>query len=922
MAKTNKTLMIIDGHGLVHRAYHALPPMTSPDGEPVNAVYGVTSMTLKLLQEYKPDYACVAFDRHGESARKQSFEAYKAQRQKKPDDFYQQIPYIEESLTALGVKAIESKEAGYEADDVIGSIVYEVNKNFDDVNILIISGDQDILQLVNDQTKVLSFSKGISETIIYDEHKVKLRYGFTPKQLIDYKALRGDPSDNIPGVKGIGEKTATQLIIDFQSLDNIYKNLDQANLSPRQKDLLANQKDDAYLSYQLVTIKTNMPTTFNLEECVWELPNPEITYAVFQKFGFKSLIDRLARNFKSTLPEKKEVTKPEEIETGDINTVLALQEKNLKQSNPNQHYNLINNITDLNNLIEQLKNVDLLALDTETDSLETYTAKLLGISLCWQENKAYYIDCMALPEAIKILQPVLINKAIIGHNLKFDLKVLHRAGLELNNVAGDSLLSAYIVFGSERNLSLDSLVFNEFGYQMQPIEDLIGAKGKDQISLNEVDPAKVSWYSCEDVDFTLKLFTKITKQLDPDDKSILDSIEIPLIKVLANMENEGILVDKKYLNDLQVNFKSELDDLTEKIIKLAGMEFNLNSPIQLAEVLFDKLKLPTAGIKKTKTGFSTAADELDKLMHSHEIVPLISSYREYNKLQNTYVESLPEQLDNHNRIHTSFNQTITATGRLSSSDPNLQNIPVRTPLGKKIRGAFIAKPNHVLISADYSQIELRLAAHLSNEDTMINAFNNQADIHKDTASKIFKISPDEVTSEQRSLAKTINFGILYGLGSVGLSQRVNISRLQARQFIDDYFSAFPKLLAWREQLIKTARLEGCAKTMFGRKRQLPNINAGAHQLRASAERMAINMPVQGACADIIKLAMIKLAQELPTKFPEVKMLLQVHDELVFECPKEKAGDASKFIADIMNNVCELKVPIIVDTAFADRWSEC
>lgn len=916
MAKNNKTLMIIDGHGLVHRAYHALPPMTSPDGEPVNAVYGVTSMTLKLLQEYKPDYACVAFDRHGESARKQSFANYKAQRQKKPDDFYQQIPYIENCLTALGVEVIESKENGYEADDVIGSIVYEVNKNFEDINILIISGDQDILQLVNAQTKVLSFSKGISETIIYDEHKVKLRYGFTPKQLIDYKALRGDPSDNIPGVKGIGEKTATQLIIDFQSLDNIYKNLDQASLSPRQKDLLKSQKDDAYLSYELVTIKTDLPTTFALNNCQWQLPQPETIYSVFQKYGFKSLIDRLKRNFIN------QITKSSPIEIHDIDKVIAKQQQTFQPNQPKQNYTLVNNDNGLSNLIKELSQVKTLVIDTETDSLTTHSAKLLGISFCWKENSAYYLDYLALPSALKLLQPVLLNKEIIGHNLKFDLKILNRAGLELKNIVGDSLLSAYIIFGSERNLSLDSLVLNELGYQMQPIEALIGVKGKDQISLDQVEPAKVSWYSCEDADYTFKLFNKLNQQLDSDDKSILDSMEIPLIKVLANMENEGILVDKNYLANLQTNFQNELDELKINITKLAGMDFNLNSPIQLAEVLFDKLKLSTTGIKKTKTGFSTAAEELDKLINQHEIIALISQYREYNKLQNTYVERLPEQLDEHNRIHTNFNQTITATGRLSSSDPNLQNIPVRTPLGKKIRGAFIAKENHVLISADYSQIELRLAAHLSDEDTMIEAFNNQADIHKDTAAKIFKIKPEEVTSEQRSLAKTINFGILYGLGSVGLSQRVNISRLQARQFINDYFTAFPKLLAWREQLVKTARLDGYAKTMFGRKRQLPNINAGAPQLRAAAERMAINMPVQGACADIIKLAMIKLAQELPTKFPEVKMLLQVHDELVFECPKEQAEDASKFIADIMNNVCELKVPIIVDTAFADRWSEC
>ena len=926
MPKANKTLMIIDGHGLVHRAYHALPPMTSPTGEPVNAAYGVTSMALKLLQEHKPDYACVAFDRHGESERKKTFEAYKAQRETKPDDFYQQIPYIEESLASLGIRAIESHEGGYEADDVIGTIVVKVNKENPDVDCLIISGDQDILQLVNEQTNVVSFSKGISETIIYDIPGVINRYGFKPKQLIDYKALRGDPSDNIPGVKGIGEKTATQLVIDFGTLDNIYKNLDQANLTPRQKLLLSDQKADAYLSYQLVTIKTDLQTTFDLNECLWQLPALETTMSVFQKYGFKSLIDRLSRNFKNN-SQTEAVKKPTEPETLDIHTAFALQQPLIanaseKEKDPNLNYQLINSKEKFDQLIEKLKPVQQITIDTETDSLDTLTAKLLGISLCWQENEAYYIDCVALPGAVKSLQPELLNKPVLGHNIKFDLKVLRRAGLELNNIINDSLLSAYVAFGSERNLSLDGLVFNELGHQMEPIEDLIGAKGKTQITLAEVAPERVSWYSCEDVDFTLKLAKKIDTQLDSDACKILNDFEIPLIKVLADMEDEGILVDKNYLADLQKDFNLELETLRTKIIELAGQDFNLNSPSQLADILFNKLKLSTAGIKKTKTGISTAADELDKLMDSHAIVPLISNYREYNKLQNTYVERLPEQLDKNDRVHTSFNQTITATGRLSSSDPNLQNIPVRTTLGKKIRGAFIAKPNHVLISADYSQIELRIAAHLSNESLMIEAFKNNADIHKNTAAKIFKVKLEDVTSEQRSLAKTINFGILYGLGSVGLAQRVNISRLQAKQFIDDYFAAFPKLLEWRKQLIESARAEGHAQTMFGRKRQLPNIDAGAPQLRAAAERMAINMPIQGANADIIKLAMIKLHKELPVAFPQVKMLLQVHDELVFECPENQAEDAGKFITNIMSNICTLKVPIIVDTAFAKRWNEC
>jgi DNA polymerase-1 len=918
MTKNRKKILIIDGHGLVHRAYHALPPMTSPAGLPVNAAYGVTSMVLKLLQEQQPDYACVAFDRPGESERKKSFVAYKAQREQKTEDFYQQIPFIEESLAALGVKAIESKVPGYEADDVIGSIVAKINQQQPDVDCLIISGDQDILQLVNEQVKVLSFIKGMSQTIVYDQKAVKNRYGFSPPQLIDFKALRGDPSDNIPGVKGIGEKTASQLVSEFGTLDNIYKKLEQSQLTTRQKQLLSDQKADAYLSYELVTIKKDLITTFSLADCQWQGPKLAQAMKVFQKYGFKSLLDRLTKGFKKTL---EQIGSP----VMDLDAAINMQAKVTDKQSANQpkiDYQLVNKQTQLNKLLAELKNIKQLVIDTETDSLNTTSAKLLGISFCWQPGRAYYLDCRALPDAIKLLQPLLLNLPIIGHNLKFDLKILQLAGLELNNVANDSLLSAYVAFGSDRNLSLDALVFSELGYQMQPIEDLIGQKGKTQINLSAVATEKVGWYSCEDADFTLRLANKLNENLTSTDKKILNEFEIPLIKVLQAMETEGILVDKKYLVELQKNFESELANLREKIIKLSGEDFNINSTQQLADILFNKLKISSVNIKKTKTGISTAANELEKLNDVHPIIPLISQYREYNKLQNTYAERLPEQLDKNSRVHTNFNQTITATGRLSSSDPNLQNIPVRTPLGKKIRNAFLALPDQVLISADYSQIELRLAAHLADEDAMISAFANKADIHRDTASKIFKLPSEKITDEQRSLAKTINFGILYGLSAFGLAQRVKIDRQQAKAFIDEYFLAFPKLANWRDKQIETAREQGFAQTMFGRKRILANINAGSPQLRAAAERMAINMPVQGACADIIKLAMIKLHKELPKKFPQAKMLIQVHDELVFSCPKDQVKTICKFITDIMENVCQLKVPIEVNIGFGQRWSDC
>lgn len=917
MNKANKTLMIIDGHGLVHRAYHAIPPMNAPSGEPVNAAFGVTSMTLKLLQEFKPDYICIAFDRPGESVRVNDFVAYKAQRVKKEDDFYQQIPYIEECAQALGVNVIESLEPGYEADDVIGTVSQQVVQTTKDVDVLIVSSDQDILQLVNDRINVLAFKKGFSESIIYNTNEVKNKYGFLPEQIIDYKALRGDPSDNIPGVKGIGEKTAGQLIIDLDNLDNIYDQIDSAQLSPRQKDLIKNQKAEAYLSKKLVTIKTDLKTNFTLDTCLWRLPAIETTAHVFQKYGFKSLIDRLSRNFK---PINNSI-KNEEM---DIDDALALQTNKKAEKKWQQDYRIVKTQTEFNKLINHLKNADLIVVDTETTSLNTLSANLLGISFCWQPGLAYYVDCQSITNAPQQLKPIFEQqkKAVIGHNIKYDYKILKRFGLQLTNINNDTLIEAYIAFGSERALNLDALVFNELGYQMQPITDLIGPNGPKQISLDQVEVEKVGWYSCEDVDFTLRLHQIIEAQLKDEDKKILNEFEIPLIKILADMEDNGILVDKDYLASMQKDFAKELIDLEKQIKTLADCDFNLNSPSQLAEVLFNKLKLPIAGLKKTKTGISTAAQELEKLINEHKIIALIIQYREYSKLQNTYIETLPEQLDNLGRVHTSFNQTITATGRLSSSDPNLQNIPIRSDLGKKIRGAFIASGNNVLISADYSQIELRIAASLAQEKTMIEAFNNGADIHRDTAAKIFNTNPDEITSEQRSIAKTINFGILYGLGAFGLAQRVNISRVQAKKFIDDYFSAFPNLKKWRDQAIENARHLGYAQTLFGRRRYLVNINSPAAQLRAGAERMAINMPIQGANADIIKLAMIKLDHGLKEKFPEAKMLVQVHDELVFECPQNQVQEVCNYINKIMTTVCQLDVPIVVDIAYAKRWNEC
>jgi len=928
-----KKFIILDGNALLHRAFHALPPMTTKDGTLVNAVYGFTNILLKIIKELKPDYICSAFDRAGKSKRAEEFAAYKAQRVKQPDELYHQIPIIEKMLAAFNIPVIDSQKDGYEADDVIGSVVTKIKDKHPDIKSTIVTGDLDALQLADENIEIFTFKKGISESLTYSPATVKQRYDLNPDQLIDYKALRGDPSDNIPGVKGIGEKTATELIKKFDSLEKLYQAIEKNDeklkkFKERIINLLKEQKKEAFLSKKLVTIKTNLLTNFKLEQTKIEGFDKNKIVKLFTELEFRSLMNKIPSELAGSETEITEQTPA--LNQGQLEFINL----GTKPPHTKLNYHLIDTESKFKVFFSKLKKQKEFALDTETTSLDVWQAKLLGISFSWKNNEAYFISLrlneqkkvVQSQEWLKQLKPILENTQVkkIGHNLKYDFEILLNYGIEIKGIEFDSMIAAYLLASNERNLSLDDLVFSELGYQMQPIKELIGPKGKSQLSMAEVELNKLSWYACEDADFTFKLYQKLKPELIKiSDYGLLEKIELPLIPILAEMEKTGIKINLKKLASLNKEFSQKIKAVKKKIYKLAGHKFNIASPLQLKEVLFTKLKISTAGLKKIKTGISTAAMELDKMADRHPIIKLISEFREYSKLQNTYLNALPKLVNpKTGRVHTSFNQTVTATGRFSSSNPNLQNIPIRTKIGKEIRKVFIAERGLSLISADYSQIELRVIASLAKDKKMIESFKKGEDIHKRTAANINKVAIEKVKPEQRYAAKEVNFGVIYGLGHVGLAQRTGISREEAKMFIEEYFAIHPAIKKWLDQTKKLAHQKGFVEDLFGRRRYLPNINSGIQLLQAAAERMAINMPIQGTAADLLKLAMIKIHKELPKISKTAKMLLTVHDELVFEVKDSEVKKISKFVKDIMENIYTLNVPIKVEVNSGKNWGEC
>ena len=901
MAQKKDILLLVDGNALVHRGFHAIPHLSTKAGEPTNGVYGFTVLFLRALKELGPRYVAVAFDLPGGTFRDKLYKAYKEHRVAAPAELYSQIPRVKELVQAMNVPVFELE--GYEADDIIGSLA-QLGKAQPNLEVVILTGDLDALQLVDDNVRVFAPKKGLTETILYDRKAVEARYGLAPEQIVDYKALRGDASDNIPGVKGIGEKTATELLQKFKNLAGVYQaavgHPETSGLKPKILTALSAHKRDAEISQKLAQIVRDLPIRLDLAKA--ELADFEESKVVqmFQELEFRSLIDKI--------PRSRQVIE----ETIDV-------EGEVLKSN----YELVDTKAKFNALLKELIDVKEIAIDTETTSLHPVQAELLGLGIGWQEGKAFYVlkDYLG-PELVKILESASVRK--IGHNIKYDYLVLRQAGINLQGIDFDTMIAAYLLNPGARAFDLDTLTFNEFGFRKIAIQSLIG-QGKNEINMSAVDPARVAAYCGEDVDCTWRLKQKLEKELKAKNlDKIFYEIEMPLIPVLAEMEHRGIRIDSSYLKNLSKRAEAIADDVRKKIWRLAGEEFNIGSPLQLKKILFDKLEIPTEDLKKGKTGLSTAATELEKLRGLHPIVDLIFDWRELTKLKNTYLDALPGLVyKKTGRLHTSFNQTIAATGRLSSSDPNLQNIPIRTTLGREVRKAFVADHGYKLVSIDYSQIELRLAAHLAGDPKMIEAFQLGRDIHTVTAQEIFDVkNPEDVTADMRRSAKTINFGVLYGVSAYGLKSRIpGVSVGSAEDFIKKYFATYKRLAEYLDEVVEETKKTGYVRNELGRLRFLPEINSSQFQVRSGAERAAINMPFQSLSADIIKMAMNKLGEQELISRDDCRLLLQVHDELVFEIAADKIDKYVPDIVKIMQNIYKLKVPLVVDAKAGDNWEE-
>ncbi|MDP2736668.1 MAG: DNA polymerase I [bacterium] len=920
--------MIIDGNALIHRSFHALPPLTTKTGEIVNAVYGFTSVLIKAIKEFRPEYVALTLDRKEKTFRHEQFKDYKATRVKAPDELYAQIPRVKEIAKGFNIPIYEL--AGFEADDLIGTLANLVDGA---VEKIIVTGDMDTMQLVNDHTKVFTMKRGLTDSVIYDEKAVRERYGLKPEQMIDFKALRGDPSDNIPGVKGIGEKTATELLQNFKTLDGVYKNIKSKKIKDRVRELLLQYKKDALMSKELATIKCDIKIEFDLDQARFGQFDQEKLAKLFNELEFRSLLPRLQGLAQDS---EKRLIKSDGYEQVD----------KFKRNLELFKYELIDDDVKFNKFLKKLEAQKEFAFDTETANFNPVTAELLGISFSWKAGEAYYLEIknkklkvksdlfnyreMEASKAnnkwLEILKPIFEDEKIkkYGHNIKFDIEVMASLDIKVKGVAADSMIASYLLNPGSRQHNLDAVTFSEFNHQKITKEDLLG-KGKEKIVFSQVPIEKLYNYSCEDADFTNRLVKKLIPELKKQKLiKLFDEIEMPLALVLATMEINGIKINQKFLADMGKTVDKKINRLTKKIHELAGQEFNINSTQQLREVLFEKLAIPAMGISKNKTGFSTGADELAKLKGQHPIIDLIQEYREVVKLSTTYIEALPKLVNSKTgRLHTSFNQTVTATGRLSSTEPNMQNIPIRTELGREIRKAFIADKGYKLLSLDYSQIELRLAAHMSGDKKMISAFKNGEDIHTATAAEINQVALSEVTPEMRREAKAVNFGILYGQGPHGLSQGADIPYARAKEFIDQYFAVYKGVKKFVDSTIEMAREKGYTETLFQRRRILPEINSSVVQVRKAAERMAINTPLQGTAADIIKVAMIKIQELIAEKYgaSELKMLLQVHDELVFEIKEDLVKKTAEEIREIMESVMKLKVPLGVDASVGDNWGE-
>lgn len=928
MKNINKKFVIIDGNALIHRSYHALPPsLVTKGGTLVNAVYGFTAFILKAFLELEPEFVVLTLDRPAPTFRHEQYAEYKATRTKAPDELYAQIPLVKEIAKALDISIFE--QDGLEADDLIGCLAKRAEKETDWHNI-IITGDMDTLQLVSERTSVYSMGKGFSESKIYTPDKVEERYGLKTDQIIDYKGLRGDPSDNIPGVKGIGEKGATDLLQKFYKLEGVYQALDNddSNIKPRTKELLKAGKESAFFSRSLATIDTEAKLKFAWEDFRLSSFDEEKAKNIFIKFEFKSLLNRLQQIKK--------------LKPGVKSTESGSDDKNIEEKKPKKKIkiNLINNDSDFKKLLLELGRQKAFAVNLISESEDPFDSKLLGLAFSFDIKSAYYLpvnnsekkldlfnfnlEDSAQVKRLEQLKPILENDVILkyGHDLKIVQRFLMEAGIKLSGLSFDTLIASYLLSPERSDHSLSGLAFRELAEEKLDIKEVRGT-GKDSLSFSEIEIETLANFAGEEANYIWRLRDILFKKLEKNELlKLFDKIEIPLISVLAKMEKQGIILNPKPLKALAKILAKKLEQLSKEIHQISQEDFNINSPKQLQAILFEKLEIPSKGLKKTKTGISTADDELEKIKDQHKIIPLIKSYRELSKLQNTYILALPELINKTDgRLHTSFKQTVASTGRLSSANPNLQNIPTRSAEGREIRKAFEAQEGYKLLGLDYSQIELRLAAHLSKDKKMINAFLKEEDIHSATAAAINNVKLNEVTKEMRQAAKATNFGILYGQGPHGLSQAAGITYAEARIFIDRYFEVYPKIKKMMDQNIKLASKRGFAETIFKRRRPLPELESPLIQIKKAGERIAINMPIQGSAADMIKKAMIDIDQVIKGKEDEIRLLLQIHDELIFEVKTDKLEKYQAIITKLMDEVIKLSVPITVDSKSGKTWAE-
>ena len=932
MANQNR-LFLLDAYALIFRGYYAFikNPRINSKGMDTSAILGFTNSLFDVIKRERPDYLAVAFDKGGSQVRNDMFPDYKANRSETPEAIKIAVPYIQNLLKALHIPVVELE--GFEADDIIGTLAKQAEK--EDFQVFMVTPDKDFAQLVSDNIFMYRPARMGNGIEIWGIPEVQKKFEIDhPEQVIDYLGMMGDAVDNIPGLPGVGDKTAKKFLAEYGSMEALLENTHE--LKGKMKEKVEANKELGLLSKKLARILLDVPVQFDASSYRLSQPDIPAVKELFQELEFRRLSETFIKVFApNEAPSQPEPTAPAAApvafdlfhQPGSGQLENTFEHKTL--ANTPHHYQCVQTPIECSLLVATMMRQKSVCFDTETTGLDAVNASLVGIAFSWQAGTGYYVpiseDEAQRNETLKDLAPFFANETIekVGQNLKYDIKVMHQHGIAVKGPLFDTMLAHYIINPDMRH-NMDILAETYLNYRPKPISDLIGKKGKNQGSMRDVPLDQQTEYAAEDADITWQLKEHFEQELGKNEqRELLNKVELPLVRVLAAMELAGISLDVPYLNNMATQLEHEAQQLAQRIFDQAGETFNLASPKQLGPILFDKLKLVDKP-KKTKTGqYSTAEEVLSTLAKNHPIVADILEWRSVQKLNNTYVSALPQDVNTHsNRVHTVYNQAVAATGRLSSNHPNLQNIPIRTPRGQQVRKAFVAKDNQrVLMAADYSQIELRIIASLSEDPSMVAAFNNNEDIHAATAAKVFGVPLEEVSREQRSQAKTVNFGIIYGVSAFGLSNQTTLSRSEAKALIDTYYENYPKLKSYMSEQVDFAREQGYVATVLGRRRYLKDINSRNAIVRGAAERNAVNAPIQGSAADIIKIAMLRIYDKMREQQFKAQMLLQVHDELVFECPKSELDALTKLVKTEMENAYKLHVPLTVDVGVGHNWLE-